>query len=64
MPSRLWLAVAFLIAFGAPPARAETDGAAATMRMSSRPEVASPTERGFDPALPAEAGGRDAAHAQ
>jgi hypothetical protein len=64
MPPRIWLAVAFPIASGAPPARAETDGAVATMRTSSRPEGASPTERGFDPALFAGAGGRDAAQAQ
>ncbi len=64
MPSRVWLAVAFLIAFGAPPARTETNGPAATMRASSRPEGASPAERGFDHALFAEAGGRDAAKAQ
>ncbi|MBV8104197.1 MAG: hypothetical protein JO223_06155 [Hyphomicrobiales bacterium] len=64
MPSRVWLAVAFLIAFGAPPARTETNGPAATMRTSSRPEDASPAERGLDPALFAEAGGRNAAQAQ
>jgi hypothetical protein len=31
MPSRLWLAVAFILAFGASPARAETDVIAVTL---------------------------------
>jgi len=31
MPSRLWLAVAFVIAFGASPARAEADVIAVTL---------------------------------
>ncbi len=63
MPSRVWLAVAFLIAFGAPPARTETDERAGTMLASSSPDRAT-AERGFDPALFAEAGGCDAARAQ
>jgi hypothetical protein len=61
MPSRVWLAVAFLIAFGAPPARTETSGPAATMRAPCSPDGARAAERGFDPALFAEAGGRKAA---
>ncbi len=31
MPSRLWLVIAFVLAFGAPPARAETDLIAVTL---------------------------------
>jgi hypothetical protein len=61
MPSRVWLAVAFLIAFGAPPARAETNGPATTIRAPRNPDGARAAERVFDPGPFAEAGGGDAA---
>ena len=61
MPSRVWLAVAFLIAFGAPPARAETNGLATTIRAPCSRDGARAAERDFDPGPFAKAGARDAA---
>jgi hypothetical protein len=61
MPSRVWLAVAFLIGFGAPPARAETNGPATTTRAPCSPDAARAAEWDFGPVPFAEAGGRDAA---
>jgi hypothetical protein len=64
MPSRVWLAVAFLVALRTPPTRTATNGPMAAVRASSRPDGATAVERGFDPAFFAEAGGRGAASAQ
>ncbi|MFY9972001.1 MAG: hypothetical protein WBQ45_15930 [Roseiarcus sp.] len=56
MPSRIWLSVAFVIAFGASPAQAGTQRPAAAVLACSGPGTATAAERGADPAPVVEAG--------
>ncbi len=59
MPSRVWLSVAFVLAFGASPAQAGTHRAAPAVLAASSSDGATAAAQDADPASLAEPGGHN-----